>query len=404
MIRLGPGPHAGDGGRLPRRQPLLRAGDAVGLARHLALGAGGQPARRPGRATAWSRRSSWRRPRRTPRPRPSTGRPRRHLHADDRPGDRRAARACRSSRRVFNQIIAVTIVIALVVVALFFALITIERTALYGVLKALGASSGTLFAGVLLQALVVTAIASADRRRRVARARRRDPGGLDPVQRPRPPAAQQRRLPRGGGRHRLRILPAAGAEHRSRLRDRRRAVTPPDRHHRPLGPTEPLMTAIAIDVALRMEGVRKTYPVGDDEVVALDGVDLTVGADEIVALVGPSGSGKTTLCSIAGGLLTPTAGTVVMGGEDISRLHAQAAHPVPPRLGRLRLPDGQPGPVPHGSGEPAGGRRDRPPHGRAGASPRRSAASTSSAWPTVPATCRRSSRAGRSSGWPSAAR
>ena len=79
------------------------------------------------------------------------------------------------------------------------------------------------------------------------------------------------------------------------------------------------MTATAIDVALRMEGVRKTYPVGDDEVVALDGVDLTVGADEIVALVGPSGSGKTTLCSIAGGLLTPTAGTVVMGGEDISR-------------------------------------------------------------------------------------
>lgn len=61
---------------------------------------------------------------------------------------------------VFNQIIGVTVVIALVVVALFFALITVERTALYGVLKALGASSRTLFAGVLLQALVVTAVAS----------------------------------------------------------------------------------------------------------------------------------------------------------------------------------------------------------------------------------------------------
>jgi putative ABC transport system permease protein len=61
---------------------------------------------------------------------------------------------------VFNQIIGVTVIIALVVVALFFALITVERTGLYGVLKALGASSGTLFAGVLLQALVVTAIAS----------------------------------------------------------------------------------------------------------------------------------------------------------------------------------------------------------------------------------------------------
>jgi len=71
--------------------------------------------------------------------------------------------------------------------------------------------------------------------------------------------------------------------------------------------------------ALRMDGVRKTYLVGDEEIVALDDVHLTVGGDEIVALIGPSGSGKTTLCSIAGGLLTPTAGTVVVGGEDITR-------------------------------------------------------------------------------------
>ncbi len=62
---------------------------------------------------------------------------------------------------VFDQIIGVTVVIAIVVVALFFALITIERTALYGVLKALGASSSALFWGVLVQALIVTLIASA---------------------------------------------------------------------------------------------------------------------------------------------------------------------------------------------------------------------------------------------------
>ena len=67
-----------------------------------------------------------------------------------------------------------------------------------------------------------------------------------------------------------------------------------------------------------MEGVRKVYGRGENEVVALSGVDLTVGADEILALVGPSGSGKTTLCSIAGGLLTPTEGAVVVGGHDIS--------------------------------------------------------------------------------------
>jgi putative ABC transport system ATP-binding protein len=70
--------------------------------------------------------------------------------------------------------------------------------------------------------------------------------------------------------------------------------------------------------ALEMEGVRKVYEVADEEVVALDHAELTVGSDEIVALVGPSGSGKTTLCSIAGGILSPTEGKVVVGGRDIS--------------------------------------------------------------------------------------
>lgn len=71
--------------------------------------------------------------------------------------------------------------------------------------------------------------------------------------------------------------------------------------------------------ALRMEGVRKVYPVGDDEVVALDRVDLTLASNEILALLGPSGSGKTTICSIAGALLSPTTGTVEVGGQDITR-------------------------------------------------------------------------------------
>lgn len=61
---------------------------------------------------------------------------------------------------VFNQIIGITILVAILVVALFFALITVERTPLYGVLKALGARSSSLFAGVLVQAVVVTLIAS----------------------------------------------------------------------------------------------------------------------------------------------------------------------------------------------------------------------------------------------------
>ena len=66
----------------------------------------------------------------------------------------------RQQRGVFNQIIGVTIVIAVVVIALFFVLLTVERTALYGVLKAIGARSRTLFGGVMLQAVVVAAIAA----------------------------------------------------------------------------------------------------------------------------------------------------------------------------------------------------------------------------------------------------
>lgn len=70
--------------------------------------------------------------------------------------------------------------------------------------------------------------------------------------------------------------------------------------------------------ALEMSAVRKVYASGDGEVVAVDHADLVVHQGEIVALLGPSGSGKTTLLSIAGGLLTPSAGRVVVGGTDIT--------------------------------------------------------------------------------------
>ena len=75
--------------------------------------------------------------------------------------------------------------------------------------------------------------------------------------------------------------------------------------------------------ALVMSGVRKVYGSGDQEVIALDDTDLTIGADEIVALVGPSGSGKTTLCSIAGGLLSATDGTVTVAGRDITEANGR---------------------------------------------------------------------------------
>lgn len=70
--------------------------------------------------------------------------------------------------------------------------------------------------------------------------------------------------------------------------------------------------------ALDMQEVRKVYGSGGMEVVALDHATITVGDDEMVALVGPSGSGKTTLLSIAGGLLSPTGGEVHVGPHQIT--------------------------------------------------------------------------------------
>ena len=75
--------------------------------------------------------------------------------------------------------------------------------------------------------------------------------------------------------------------------------------------------------ALQLDDVRKVYRSGDEEVVALDHASLRLGDDEMVALVGPSGSGKTTLLSIAGGLLSPSEGTVLVGGEEISSYDAK---------------------------------------------------------------------------------
>ena len=70
---------------------------------------------------------------------------------------------------------------------------------------------------------------------------------------------------------------------------------------------------------IELRGVTKLYRVGEEEIRALDGVDLTIEQGEFCAIVGPSGSGKSTLMHLLGCLDTPTSGRVVIDGTDVSR-------------------------------------------------------------------------------------
>ena len=102
-----------------------------------------------------------------------------------------------------------------------------------------------------------------------------------------------------------------------------------------------------------MRDVRKIYQMGEVEVEALHVDELTIKRGEFVAILGPSGSGKTTLLNLIGGIDAPTSGSIMFDGADISALNRQAAHAVPPRERRLRLPVLQPDPHAHRRGERA---------------------------------------------------
>ena len=73
------------------------------------------------------------------------------------------------------------------------------------------------------------------------------------------------------------------------------------------------------DPVVELREVVKEYP-GDPPTAVLHGVDLAVGAGELVAVVGPSGSGKSTLLHIVGTLDRPTSGVVRVAGHDVARL------------------------------------------------------------------------------------
>ncbi|MGN0436893.1 MAG: ABC transporter ATP-binding protein [Lachnospiraceae bacterium] len=70
-----------------------------------------------------------------------------------------------------------------------------------------------------------------------------------------------------------------------------------------------------------MENVTKVYGEGDNRVWGLHDVSLSVQQGETLAIVGASGSGKSTLLHIMGGVDTPTSGTVIVDGKDITKLN-----------------------------------------------------------------------------------
>lgn len=69
-----------------------------------------------------------------------------------------------------------------------------------------------------------------------------------------------------------------------------------------------------------LKSVKKYFSTGNQQIQAVDGVDLTIEKGRFTAIVGASGSGKTTLLNLIGGLCRPTEGTVIVDGIDLSAL------------------------------------------------------------------------------------
>ncbi len=71
---------------------------------------------------------------------------------------------------------------------------------------------------------------------------------------------------------------------------------------------------------IKIHGITKFYRVGNQDVKALNGVDITINKNEYVAIMGPSGSGKSTMMNILGCLDSPTSGSYILNGIDVSKM------------------------------------------------------------------------------------
>lgn len=76
---------------------------------------------------------------------------------------------------------------------------------------------------------------------------------------------------------------------------------------------------------IALEGIRKTYKQGGNEIRALDGIDLAIGRGDHIAIMGPSGSGKSTLLNVLGALDKPDSGSYRFENDDVALLDDDGA-------------------------------------------------------------------------------
>ncbi|MGJ8666543.1 MAG: ABC transporter ATP-binding protein [Patiriisocius sp.] len=75
-----------------------------------------------------------------------------------------------------------------------------------------------------------------------------------------------------------------------------------------------------MSLVINIKDIRRDFPLGQEIVKVLKGIDLEIETGEYVALMGPSGSGKSTLMNLLGCLDTPTSGTYFLNGQDVSNM------------------------------------------------------------------------------------